>query len=97
MNKRKFLSSLFGLVGLAVAPAAKAAAPASSRILLQTSPLAGFQYHNGEALWPQLAIGQSLALTREADNPYDSRAVRVDWRARNSATCRGWITPLPHS
>lgn len=82
MNKRKFLSSLFGLVGLAVAPAAKAAAPASSRILLQTSPLAGFQYHNGEALWPQLAIGQSLALTREADNPYDSRAVRVDWQGQ---------------
>ena len=47
---------------------------------MQHSPLAGFQYHNGEALWPQLAVGQTLQLVREADNHYDGRAVRVEWQ-----------------
>lgn len=36
-------------------------------------PLAGFQYHNGEALWLQLATGQQLTLMRETDNRYDDR------------------------
>ncbi|HEY3326815.1 MAG TPA: HIRAN domain-containing protein [Novimethylophilus sp.] len=48
---------------------------------LQTSPVAGFQYHHGDALWPQLAVGQPITLTREADNPYDERAVRVEWQS----------------
>lgn len=46
---------------------------------LQTSPVAGFQYHDGEALWPLLAVGQPIMLIREADTRFDPRAVRVDW------------------
>jgi len=50
------------------------------RLLVQSVPLAGFQYHAGEALWETLRVGDALELVREADNPYDARAVRVDWR-----------------
>ncbi|MEW6414019.1 MAG: HIRAN domain-containing protein [Pseudomonadota bacterium] len=49
-------------------------------IVLQDSPLAGFQYHAGRAVWPQLRVGDALTLVREPDNPHDPRAVRVEWR-----------------
>lgn len=52
----------------------------SIRLLVQSSPLAGFQYHAGEALWERLRVGDPLALIREPDNPHDARAVRVEWR-----------------
>ncbi len=64
---------------LAPAPAVIAASVAASRVLLQTSPVAGFQYHAGEALWPLLRVGDALALVREAHNPHDERAVRLEW------------------
>jgi hypothetical protein len=51
-----------------------------SGILIQTSPLAGFQYHAGRALFPLMAVGDRLALCRESDNPHDPKAVRVEWR-----------------
>lgn len=51
-----------------------------AHILLQDSPLAGFQYHAGRKLWPQMKVGDPLTLVREPDNPYDPRAVRVEWR-----------------
>jgi len=56
-----------------------AQAQVSAHILLQDSPLAGFQYHAGKAVWPELRVGDALTLAREPDNPYDARAVRVDW------------------
>ncbi len=67
------------------APAAAAdprpsAATPGVRILVQSSPLAGFQYHDGTALWSRLAAGDALALVREPDNPHDARAVRVEWQ-----------------
>jgi hypothetical protein len=52
----------------------------SGHILLQDSPLAGFQYHAGKAMWPQMRVGDSLTLVREADNPHDAKAVRVEWQ-----------------
>ena len=51
-----------------------------SRIILQTSPLAGFQHYAGRALFPLMAVGHPLALYRESANPFDSRAVRVEWK-----------------
>ncbi len=56
------------------------AADTQSHILLQDSPLAGFQYHHGKELWPELKAGDVLSLTREPDNPYDAKAIRVDWQ-----------------
>ncbi len=55
-------------------------AQVAAHILLQDSPLAGFQYHAGRALWPQMRIGDALALIREPANPHDAKAVRVEWR-----------------
>ena len=55
-------------------------AQVAAHILLQDSPLAGFQYHAGKTLWPQLKVGDALTLVREPDNRYDARAVRVDWQ-----------------
>lgn len=52
----------------------------TARILLQSSPLAGFRYHEGKEIWDELKVGDALQLVREPDNPYDSKAVRVDWR-----------------
>lgn len=51
----------------------------SIKLLVQSSPLAGFQYHAGEALWARLQVGDALDLIREPDNPHDARAVRVEW------------------
>lgn len=50
------------------------------KILVQSSPLAGFQYHAGGALWEEMKIGDPLVLVREPDNPHDANAVRVEWR-----------------
>lgn len=52
------------------------------KVLVQSSPLAGFQYHAGGELWDALKVGDALALVREADNPHDANAVRVEWRGR---------------
>lgn len=55
-------------------------AEVGAHILLQDSPLAGFQYHAGKQLWPQMRVGDGLVLVREPDNPHDARAVRVEWQ-----------------
>lgn len=54
-----------------------------AHILLQDSPLAGFQYHAGKALWPRMRVGDALTLIREPDNPHDTKAVRVEWQGHH--------------
>lgn len=78
MNKRNFLRGVLAALGAGLAAAPAAARPRS--VLIQCSPLAGFQCHAGDELWPQLAAGQPLGLVREPANPHDERAVRIDWR-----------------
>ena len=67
---------------LLLACLAVSATAQSIRILVQSSPLAGFQYHTGAAVWDALKVGDTLTLRREPDNPYDSNAVRVDWHGQ---------------
>lgn len=69
-----------GLVLALVLHSAALAAGTDAHILVQDSPLAGFQYHDGRKLWAELQVGDALTLAREPDNPYDANAVRVDWR-----------------
>jgi hypothetical protein len=67
----------------AAAPPLQAAPTATAieaMIVVRSSPLAGFQFHAAEALFAQMQVGDRLALVREADNPHDRNAVRVDWR-----------------
>lgn len=78
-NRRHFLASALGsILSLSALPAG--AAHTRRTVLIQQSPLAGFQYHDGEVLWQHLSQGDVLTLARETDNKYDARAVRVDWR-----------------
>ncbi|MHB0973724.1 MAG: HIRAN domain-containing protein [Thiobacillus sp.] len=58
-------------------------AQVTAHILLQDSPLAGFQYHAGKTLWPRMRVGDALTLIREPDNPHDARAVRVEWQGHH--------------
>ena len=74
MQRRHFIS----LIGALLPGLATARTRTQNTIPIQESPIAGFQYHHGKALWDQLAIGQPLTLHREPDNRYDRRAVRVD-------------------
>lgn len=71
------LCLLFSLAGPAWATDA---GHAEARILLQASPVAGFRYHEGKAVWDQLKVGDALQLVREPHNAHDPKAVRVDWR-----------------
>lgn len=50
------------------------------RLLVQSSPLAGSQFHALEEVREQLQVGMPLQLVREPENPHDARAVRVDWQ-----------------
>ena len=69
------------LAGLLLAFAAESQVP-GVRLLVQSSPLAGFRYHAAGELWPRLRVGDALELRREADNPHDANAVAVLWRGR---------------
>lgn len=63
---------------LALAPACAAEA----RIIVQQSPLAGFQYYDGKVLWDGMRVGDALALVREPQNAHDINAVRVEWKGQ---------------
>jgi hypothetical protein len=52
------------------------------RIVVQSSPLAGFRYHAAAEVWRELRIGDRLELAREPDNAHDANAVKVLWRGR---------------
>ncbi len=89
------MRSAFSLVLLLFALASHAQ---NIRLLVQSSPLAGFRHAEAAALWPQLRVGDDLTLAREADNAYDANAVRVEWqghklgyvpRRENAAVARG--------
>jgi len=80
MSRRLFLERIAALAGFGVVMSASSvAAQAPAAVELQRSPLAGFQYHAGETVWPLLSLGAALSLVREPDNIHDARAVRVDW------------------
>jgi hypothetical protein len=51
-------------------------------MVVQSSPLAGFRYHEAGSLWNDLRPGDALELVREPGNLHDPRAVRVEWRGR---------------
>ena len=50
------------------------------RLVVQSSPLAGFRYHAAAQVWGELRVGDQLELAREPGNPYDAGAVKVLWR-----------------
>lgn len=77
------------VAGLLVAGAIALVQPATAqennarvRILVQSSPLAGFRHGQAAEVWPDLRAGDNLQLVREPDNAFDPSAVRVEWRGR---------------
>lgn len=71
------------LVALACAACLALPAQAESiRVLVQSSPLAGFQFYAGRELWDEMKAGDVLVLVREPENTHDASAVRIEWRGR---------------
>lgn len=70
-----------GVILLGLGLAAHAGAE-SVKVLVQSSPLAGSQYHALAKVWSQIRPGDRLTLTREPDNRHDRNAVRVDWNGQ---------------
>jgi hypothetical protein len=52
------------------------------RILVQSSPLAGFNYHQAPEVWRGMRVGDALSLEREPDNVHDAQAISVHWQGR---------------
>ena len=77
VNKRALLAAAL-LAGLSVL--ADRAAAQQVRILVQSSPLAGFNYHQAPEVWQGMRIGDALKLEREPDNVHDAGAISVQWR-----------------
>ena len=67
---------------LALSLALQPACAAEARIIVQQSPLAGFQYYDGKVLWDNMRVGDPLTLRREPQNPHDANAVRVEWKGQ---------------
>jgi hypothetical protein len=71
-----FLSAL-----LCIAPALLPAADGpSARIVVQNTPLAGFVYYDGKAVWEKMKVGDPLTLVRDPANPHDPNAIRLEWQ-----------------
>lgn len=79
-SARLLLASL--LVSNLFAAVLAGAQTASVRLLVQSSPLAGFRYHAGAEVWGALRLGDPLELSREPENPFDARAIAVTWHGR---------------
>ena len=75
MNRRNFFTRLLGSLGIIAA--APGIADAKRPVLIQESPVAGFQFHSGEMIWSSLNVGARLKLARESSNPNDDNAVAV--------------------
>ena len=80
MNRRTFFRQLFGSIGAVVVTPVVVAD--SRSVVIQESPVAGFQFHQGEAAWPSLFTGAPLALRREPSNPHDADAVAVYFKTK---------------
>jgi hypothetical protein len=80
---RRIAAALLATTLTAVPAGAPALAQQTEvRMLVQSSPLAGFRYYDARQVWDDMQVGDTLALVREPNNAYDGNAVRVEWRGR---------------
>lgn len=79
MERRSFIQIVLGAFGASTIPVSATPKPTSRKLLLSTE-LAGFQFYDGENLFKQMQQGQTLQLIREASNHYDTNAVAVYWQ-----------------
>jgi hypothetical protein len=78
MQRRLFFQTLFG--GMGAAMMGNRIHARDNATLIQDSPVAGFQYYRGNAIWPLLRVGEKLSLVRESFNDHDRDAVAVYFR-----------------
>lgn len=80
MNRRGFIKALLqGGASLPLVPVVALAAP-FREIIVQQSPIAGFQYYAGNEVFSELWVDTPLLLLREHDNTYDKNAVAVYYK-----------------
>ncbi len=79
-----WLAAALAVAGYAALDAAASGGERAARVrmLVQSSPLAGFRHAEAGEVWQELRAGDELALVREPDNAFDANAVRVEWRGR---------------
>ena len=80
MEHRGFLKVLGGLLAGIPLWSPAAVRPPRREVLIQRSPVAGFQYHEGDSVWGRLRLRDRLDLIREPQNRYDARAVAIFWQ-----------------
>ncbi|MCX7143499.1 MAG: HIRAN domain-containing protein [Proteobacteria bacterium] len=77
MNRHTLLAAVL-VAGLCAMPLP---APAQQvKLLVQSSPLAGFNYYQAPEVWRGMRVGDALMLEREPDNVHDGRAISVRWQ-----------------
>ena len=79
MKRRTFFQRLFG--GIGAVAAGPALGDETRSVLIQESPIAGYQFYEGDWIWSSLAVGAPLKLVRESENEHDSNAVAVYFRS----------------
>jgi hypothetical protein len=67
---------------LATFPPAPSPRAAEAIIVVQRAALAGLRHYEAPRVWREMRVGDRLRLVREAGNPYDASAIRVEWRER---------------
>ncbi len=80
MQRHSFIRQLFGNLSIDLNRKLRAfriETEPARRILLQESPLAGYQYHRASGVWPFLRVGEAIKLRREPGNPHDPNAIAV--------------------
>ena len=77
VNRAMLLAAAL-LAGMLLPP--RPAAAQQVRLLVQSSPLAGFNYHQAPDVWRSMRVGDAQRQAREPHNPHHPGAVRVEWR-----------------
>ncbi len=86
---RRVVAALFALTLSGAVHAAASAeqsheAPTTQRgqatLLIQSSPLAGSQFHDLAEVVSHIQVGDTLTLQRDSTNPHDSNAIQVLWQ-----------------
>ena len=80
MERRKFISRLFGSAVVAGSASAFARARNPKTLLVQKTRINGMAYYDIHQVVEQMSLNDKLTLKREPDNKHDCKAVEVYWR-----------------
>ena len=75
-------ATAWAAIVLATFPSAPAPRAAEAVFVVQRATLAGLRHYEAPGVWRDMRVGDRLRLVREAANPHDASAIRVEWRGR---------------